>query len=720
MVKIALLRTSRRISTLAAVIAVMSTAFNGAASEPRELELAEYAPIRYPFIVSWFYFGDAPSVSDTHDSDYLNTLTSNHGTFNAWADDGVLPLQHIGWRYATQDRMKSRAEAGQAGVVFDELLKTDEDVPENCDRFQDIIEVKQEYPDYYVGVHGNTVTPSLVKAVNSGAVEHFYEESYTSSYYNTPEYAVSPAGIRHRWKMYRAAGIIDRVVWHFGCLEEEPDNYFHQGFTPTRLEYEMQLARRWAPEKAGVCFYTLSVRRPDSPLFEAIDRLVYEYYLRPAPDVDLEIEQSEDLQVEVRIISGDSEFGGRPVEWKGFLDTRQVAESDSFTVDFRDRPDGDYRITGHATTEDHYHGAAQYLLTLKNGTVRDITKVTDDRPEREPVERLDSPGGTEPVHALAVRDEVVFMGVDSSLRILEFGDRWKRISTFAEFPELELPDQPERFALKDDVLYAACGEDGVAVVDISDLANPQLISTYDKVSRAEDVYARADLLLVAAGGDGLVLLDAGDKAHLTELGRVSFDYAWGVAAEKGLACVAAGMEGMAVVDIENPRDPKNTALLETGNSALKVDMKDDVAVVADWKGGVRVVDVADSDDPREIGRHRLPWVWDVKIKDNIVYVADENFGLRAFDLEDPEALAEDGGQWSKASVVIWDRSETGDALSVAVEGDNVFTVDGWVGLRGFDMAEGLHEKQNLSQRGNILHPIKSVWNVWIKGVRPWE
>ncbi len=98
----------------AILAAVFSAMMSSTAADLRPINPAEYAPIRHPFIVAWFYPRGAPSESDTYESDYLNILTSNYGSFNAWAEIGVLPLQQIGWRHARLDRLKTRAEAGQA------------------------------------------------------------------------------------------------------------------------------------------------------------------------------------------------------------------------------------------------------------------------------------------------------------------------------------------------------------------------------------------------------------------------------------------------------------------------------------------------------------------------------------------------------------------------------------------------------------------------------
>lgn len=53
---------------------------------------------------------------------------------------------------------------------------------------------------------------------------------------------------------------------------------------------------------------------------------------------------------------------------------------------------------------------------------------------------------------------------------------------------------------------------------------------------------------------------------------------------------------------------------------------------------------------------------------------------------------------------------------MALSGDRVFFLDGWLGLRSFRIADGPKEQR----RDGVLYPIKSVWNVWLKGVRPYN
>lgn len=669
------------------------------AEEPRKLNPAEFAPIKHPFIVSWFYGGESPAKSATYRSKYLNINTFARENVNDWSDMGVLPL--VWESFHGLEGAAIRAGKGYAGVCLDELTRPDES-PHNREIFQACAELKKQYPDFYIGVHGNTCPPSLVDAIDKGYVDHFYLENYTY-FWGRPPMVVSLEGIRQRVRICRAAGILDRTVWHIGNLQPEPDQYFPKGFSPDRMEREMQFLRQWGPEVGGICFYFCSMNeRKDHPLYAQADDLTYEYFIRPAPEVTVRLRQMPDGTARVGVKAGRSSFGGRTVRHRIFLDDELVSESDAWIWETRNSTPGKHLVTAHAITEDWYRGGAQVSVWLENGRIRKSKALPDERPKGKRVKRLEPAGGGEPTGALALDGDTLYLGVSRSIHVIDL-----QTGVFpGKIAEVTLDRNPERLAVAGDSLYVAAGESGVIIVDVGEPGNPRIKGRYEAVDRAEDVFATDDLLLVAAGSDGLVLLDTSDGAKPGKIGSYPLEYAWGVVARDGVAYVAAGFEGLAVIDIGDPSEPKLIGVQDTVDCALRVAVSGGTACVADWHSGVRIIDVSEPATLKEIGHHHLPWAWDVAMKDSTVYAADENIGLHEIDISDPAN--------PKASIVR-DIAEPGDALNVVVRGDTAFFVDGWIGMLALDVSEG-------ASRGKrrFLYPIDSVWNVWQKGVADYD
>ncbi|MBI5549624.1 MAG: IPT/TIG domain-containing protein, partial [Deltaproteobacteria bacterium] len=122
---------------------------------------------------------------------------------------------------------------------------------------------------------------------------------------------------------------------------------------------------------------------------------------------------------------------------------------------------------------------------------------------------------------------------------------------------------PYGIAALDRLAFVAIGDSGLVVVDLSDPAAPQRLSTVPVVGGARGVAISRDRLLVAAGPGGLRVLDLGDP-RLGELGFVPVPgeaVALEAEGERAfLACSGAGAE-LAVVDVSQSSHPVLLSLL---------------------------------------------------------------------------------------------------------------------------------------------------------------
>ena len=94
------------------------------------------------------------------------------------------------------------------------------------------------------------------------------------------------------------------------------------------------------------------------------------------------------------------------------------------------------------------------------------------------------------------------------------------------------------------------GKGGMTLLDISDLQNPQVLSSY-KCNWVEDIFVQSGFIYLAAGYEGLIVLDMKDPAQLTLVSSCADVYAVGVEVDKDLAFVA-DVNGFKVVKILIP------------------------------------------------------------------------------------------------------------------------------------------------------------------------
>ena len=102
------------------------------------------------------------------------------------------------------------------------------------------------------------------------------------------------------------------------------------------------------------------------------------------------------------------------------------------------------------------------------------------------------------------------------------------------------------------------------------------------------------------------------------------------------AYLALGPAGLRIVDISDPGDPKEIGSYDTWGIASGVTISGQYAFVADGKEGLRIIDVSTSSAPREVGFYNTPgWAEDVAVDGKIAYVADSRSGVLAINIEDP-------------------------------------------------------------------------------------
>jgi hypothetical protein len=116
-----------------------------------------------------------------------------------------------------------------------------------------------------------------------------------------------------------------------------------------------------------------------------------------------------------------------------------------------------------------------------------------------------------------------------------------------------------------------------------------------------------------------------------------------VAVAGSYAYVADYDGGLRVIDVSNPADPQERGHCATPDWAYGVAVAGSYAYVADFAAGLRVIDVSDPANPQERGYYDTPGLaFGVAVVGNHAYVADCGAGLRVIDVSDPASPQERG------------------------------------------------------------------------------
>jgi hypothetical protein len=150
----------------------------------------------------------------------------------------------------------------------------------------------------------------------------------------------------------------------------------------------------------------------------------------------------------------------------------------------------------------------------------------------------------------------------------------------------------------------------------------------------------------------------------------------GVVVSEDLAYLASWEDGLRIVDISTPAAPAHVGACDTPGLAYGVTVAESYAYLADYREGLRIVDVSNPAAPAEVGFLDTPGpAWNVALVETHAYVADGDGGLRIINVSNPAAPVELGFH-----------DTAGYARDVTVVGDYAYIADCKGGLRIVDIS----------------------------------
>ena len=190
--------------------------------------------------------------------------------------------------------------------------------------------------------------------------------------------------------------------------------------------------------------------------------------------------------------------------------------------------------------------------------------------------------------------------------------------------------------IQDNFLYAACGRQGMDIINISDPLDILLEGHWS--NSLTDVFASGTTAYVATWGDGLYILDISQPDDPYILGhhpRVDYFEMWSISVSGDYACVG-GTGGMKIFDVRDPADPLHISDLNALTCVRGLIVRDNLAYLADDVSGLRIVDITDPMAPSIISN--LPTgdrALGLFLEGNLAYVADGFAGLSVINISDP-------------------------------------------------------------------------------------
>ncbi|MEQ8318383.1 MAG: GC-type dockerin domain-anchored protein [Phycisphaerales bacterium] len=235
----------------------------------------------------------------------------------------------------------------------------------------------------------------------------------------------------------------------------------------------------------------------------------------------------------------------------------------------------------------------------------------------------------------------------------------------------------------DDLGYVASGVAGLDIIQL-DLPRPVRLGIADTPGEARDVLIRDGLAFIADGLAGLSVVDVSDPANPTLITSVDTPaLARGIALGDNHAFVADGREtpdsggGVEIFDISTPTAPVLVASYIPDLTVVDVRVEDDTLYAATDAGRIDIVDVSDPSNPRLLGQYSsVARLGAIDVEEGLVYAATLTAGFQILDIRKP------------ASSPLVGVAEFDEGLSQTVfDGQMAYAVSRDTGIRIFDLSD---------------------------------
>ncbi len=213
-----------------------------------------------------------------------------------------------------------------------------------------------------------------------------------------------------------------------------------------------------------------------------------------------------------------------------------------------------------------------------------------------------------------------------------------------------------------DYAYVADRSSGLAIIDVSDPANPGppvYLATSGDIYR---VYVTGGYAYVT-GGSGLAIINVSDPANPgTPVYRDTSGQSWGVYVTGGYAYLGARSNGLAIINVSDPENPGTPVYQSIREDSYGIYVTGGYAYIAhtDYMYGVdqglAIINVSDPENPSTpIYEYTSGEGRGVYVTGGYAYLADYESGLAIIDVSNPE----------DPNIVVY-RGTSGDSLGVYV------------------------------------------------------
>ena len=131
------------------------------------------------------------------------------------------------------------------------------------------------------------------------------------------------------------------------------------------------------------------------------------------------------------------------------------------------------------------------------------------------------------------------------------------------------------------------------------------------------------------------------EPNTTLVGQVDFDgLAQDVAVQGGYAYIAAGNEGLVIVDITDVEDPEVVESLDMDINATRLEVQGGFAYVVGNERWLKIVNISNHVNPREVGSYNQMRPSEIDLRGTNLFMVGTRHGFRVINVSDPADIQE--------------------------------------------------------------------------------
>jgi hypothetical protein len=224
-------------------------------------------------------------------------------------------------------------------------------------------------------------------------------------------------------------------------------------------------------------------------------------------------------------------------------------------------------------------------------------------------------------HVLDVRvsgDCVFFVSPVTGLHIVNISDPHNLVPV----SDLTITGSTAIYLIGD--LAYVVAQNALEIVNITDLAHPEIIGSCPTLDTSQDVYVAGNLAYIADYSEGLMIINVTNPTNPYSLSSCNTsNYARGVWVSGDYAFVSNGADGLVVIDVNNPRSPIIVDSHDPGSSYFMGLMTDgDRLYAASGETGICVYDISTPYDLDFLGSFDIGRCFALFVEGRYIYVAE--------------------------------------------------------------------------------------------------